>query len=115
MRSIRLHGEAGSVPVNVVSSGIARLHGQLQDYDANCIFNMDETGLLFKLFPKLSHVLPGENGKNLRGTKDMKAISCVSIYVCSDATGLHKVPLAIIGTTQNPRCFCKRTTGSAVL
>ena len=107
IQSVRLHGEAGSVPVNVVSFGIARLRGQLQDYDANCIFNMDETGLFFKLFPKRTYVLPGENRKNLRGTKDMKTKSRVSVYVCSDATGLHKVPLASIGTAQIPRCFRK--------
>ena len=99
------------MPVNFVSSGIARLRGQLQDYDANCIFNMDETGLFFKLFPKRTYVLPGENRKNLRGSKDMKAKSRVSVYVCSDATGLHKVPLAIICTAQNPRCFRKGPPG----
>ncbi|PXF47641.1 Jerky protein-like [Gracilariopsis chorda] len=107
MRSIRLHGEAGSVPLSIVATGISSLREQINDFDADCIFNMDETGLFFKLFPKRTYVLASEDRKRLRGTKDMKAKARVSVYVCTDSTGLHKVPLAIIGAAKNPRCFRK--------
>ncbi|PXF48393.1 Jerky protein-like [Gracilariopsis chorda] len=110
MRSIRLHGEAGSVPLSIVATGISRLREQLNDFDADCIFNMDETGLFFKLFPKRTYVLASEDRKRLRGTKDMKAKARVSVYVCTDSTGIHKVQLAIIGAAKNPRCFRKGET-----
>ena len=35
----------------------------------------------------------------------MKAKSRVSLYVCTNATGSLKVPMSVVGTAANPRCF----------
>lgn len=115
LRSVRLHGEAGSVSVGDVSAGIATLREELLHYNEEFVFNMDETGLCFKLFPKKTYVLPTEDKKKLRGTKEMKAKARVSLYVCTNATGTLKVPMAVIGTAKNPRCFRKGPARMAYL
>ena len=107
LRSVRLHGKGGSASVRDVSTGICRLREHLADFDEEFIFNMDETGLFFKLFQKKTYVLSYEDRDKLRGTKHMKAKARVSLYVCTNATGKLKVPISIIGTAQNPRCFRK--------
>ncbi|CAM9821907.1 unnamed protein product [Phaeothamnion confervicola] len=35
----------------------------------------------------------------------MKAKDRITIYVCTNASGKQKVPLAVIGAAKNPRCF----------
>lgn len=37
----------------------------------------------------------------------MRAKNRVSIYVCTNATGTQRVPVAMIGKPKNPRCFRK--------
>ncbi|CAM9570371.1 unnamed protein product [Phaeothamnion confervicola] len=38
----------------------------------------------------------------------MKAKDRISAYICTSACGAHKVPLAVIGSAKNPRCFMRR-------
>ncbi|PXF45097.1 Jerky protein-like [Gracilariopsis chorda] len=72
---------------------------------------MDETDLFFKLFPKRSYILLGEDKHHVLGTKDMKAKARVSLFVCTNATGTLKVPMYVIGKAPNPRCFRKGSQG----
>ena len=87
---------------------ISELPTTLSDFEEESIFNMDETGLFFKLFSERLYVLPTKNRKFVQGTKDMKAKSRVSIYVCTNAAGTLKDPLAFIGKAKNPLYFRKR-------
>ena len=64
---------------------------------------MDETGLNYRLLPRRTFVHRME--KNVRGTKAMKSKDCVTLYVATNATRTRKVPLSMIGTSENPRCF----------
>ncbi|PXF44777.1 Tigger transposable element-derived protein 6 [Gracilariopsis chorda] len=79
LRSVRLHGEGCSVSVKDVSLDICKLCKKLLDYKYAWIFNMGETGLFFRLFPKRSYILPGEDKHRIRGTKDMKAKARVTL------------------------------------
>ena len=45
LRSVRLHGEGGSVSVQNVSMGISTLREDLLQYNETFVFNMDEKGL----------------------------------------------------------------------
>ena len=58
--------------------------------------------------PKRSYLSTHEGRKTARGTKDMRAKDRVSAYMCTDATGSAKVPMAINGRSKNPRCFNRR-------
>ena len=105
LRSVTLHGKAGAVKVSEVAGGIAELRAALGSFKPEFIFNMDETGLFFKLFPKRSYIMTGENKKLLRGTKEMGAKDRVSAFVCTNAIGSLKLPMALIGKSANLRCF----------
>ena len=105
LRSIALHGAGGSVNASEVASAIANLRAQLREYDTDCIYNVDETGLFFKLLPRRTYICSYENKKSIRGTKSMKSKDRVTAFVCTNACGSEKLPMAIIGKSQKPRCF----------
>ena len=69
------------------------------------IYNIDETGLFFKLFPKQSYVLESESGKKLRGVTGMGAKDRFTLFVCTNATGTRRLPMAMIGKAKKPLCF----------
>lgn len=94
LRSVRIHGEGGRVSGRDVSDGICRLRDQLAHFDEKYIFDMDETGMVLS-FSQKPYITSCQDRKELRGTKDMKAESRVSLYVCMNATGTLKVPMSI--------------------
>ncbi len=55
----------------------------------NNVYNMDETGLFFKLLPNSSYI-KAEDRKTERGIKLMKAKGRVTLYVTTNATGMDK-------------------------
>ena len=74
-------------------------------YDLNNIYNVDETGLLYRVLPRRTYLAPSENRKTARGVKGMKAKELFTTYICVNASGTAKMPLVVIGTAANPRCF----------
>lgn len=105
MKSVRLCGEAGSVDQNAIREGMEEVKSACGNYRLENIFNVDETGLFFKLLPRRTYIMASESRKTVRGTKDMTAKDRLTLYVCTNATGSAKVPVSIIGRSQNPRCF----------
>lgn len=65
------------------------------------IYNCDETGLNYRMLPAKSLALKTE--KSAPGYKKSK--ERVTILACSNATGEHKMKLAMIGKAKKPRCF----------
>ena len=105
LKRFLLHGEAGSVDEKVPPSGMAAVRKECEKYDLNCIYNVDETGLFYRMLPRRTHLAPGENRKTVRGVKGMKAEERSTAYICVNASGTVEMPLAFIGTAANPRCF----------
>lgn len=105
LQSEALLGEAGCVNAGAVEAGMQVVRDACESYDIKNIFNVGETGLFYKLLPKRAYLASSGNRKTARGTKDMKAKDRLSAYVCTNATGSAKVPLAIIGKSETPRCF----------
>jgi hypothetical protein len=104
LKSIILHGEAGAVDHEKIKEGITKMKNIIADFDEENVYNMDETGLFYRLLPRKSYVFKGTESR-MRGKKGMKAKDRLSLYVATNLTGSQKVPLAIIGTSANPRCF----------
>lgn len=104
LKSVRLHGEAGSVDHGKTRERMGEIREISALYDADCILNGDETGIFFRLLPKVSYVLPGEK-KSVRGVKGMKAKDRITLITCTNATGTLKIPLSAIGNSAAPRCF----------
>ena len=107
-RSQSLHGEAGSVDVVALDPEIQKLWDLIKEYNSDEVYNMDETGLFYKVLPNCSYAKV-ENARAARGTKFMKAKDRVTLYVATNATGTNLVPLSIIGKSAKPRCFTNQT------
>lgn len=76
---------------------IARLGVSLDD-----IYNMDKTGLWFLVGP--SRTCTRE--KRQKGIKKHSQI--VTLAICCNATGTHKMLRILLGKSKNPRCFAGR-------
>jgi len=97
-----LHGEAGEVDTEGLEPKIQKIRDLIAEYDPDNVYNMDETGLFFKVLPSYVKV---EKACAARGSKLMKAKDRVTLYVATNKTGTVIVPLSMIGKSQNPRCF----------
>jgi len=70
-------------------------------YSRDQIYNADETGLMWKSLPSKTLVATYE--KKAPGRKVFK--DRVTIMICSNVSGTHKIPLLVIGKVKKPRCF----------
>ena len=69
------------------------------------IYDVDETGLQWKLMPKRTYLSTHEDQKTARGTKYMHYKDRVSAFMYTNAPGTDKVDMTIIGKAKSPRCF----------
>lgn len=106
--SAKLHGEGGSAdPANVekAQTALPELLGELaeQGYTEDDIYNVDETGLFYRADPTRTYILRTEDRKNLRGGK--RAKERITVILCTNASGTHKLKPLIINKSAVPRCF----------
>jgi len=103
IRSLNIQGERLSADSEAAKEFTKTLKDiiKVENYSEDFIYNADETGLYWKSFPKKTLTLSTE--KSAPGYKVNK--QRVTLMICSNATGLHKVPLTMIGKYKNPRCF----------
>jgi DDE superfamily endonuclease/Tc5 transposase DNA-binding domain len=105
LKNINLHGEMGDVDLAAIDEEIKKLRLKLAEFDLDCIFNMDETGLFFRCLPKRSYILKDESEKEVRGSKKMVDKNRVTLVVCCNATNSIKIPITMIGKPKQPECF----------
>ena len=91
-------GESGSVDLEEMENSLIGLRSSLSLYSLDDIFNMDETGLFWKMSP--DSTLASEN---LHGMKLEKAR--ITAAFCCNSTGSIKLPPWFIGQAKSPRCF----------
>ena len=103
--STKLFGEGGEVDKNdpVLQQKLRELEELLCEYEYEHIYNMDETGLFYRVVPRHTTLLPSENKNTTRGKKAQK--ERVTAAVCCNATGSHKVDLFLIGKPKEPACI----------
>ena len=49
-----------------------KLYDEIKTYDADRIYNVDETGIFFIMIPNYTYILPNEDVKTARGRKKAK-------------------------------------------
>ena len=98
IKSYRLHGEAASVELETFHQRRQELRTLLDGYAACDGFNMDETGLFYRMMPSRSLATILLSGKK-------KDKSCISIGLCSNLDGTEKLDPIVINKSLNPRCF----------
>ena len=77
-------------------------------YPPNDVYNMDETGLFWKAIPDTTLATEAQSGM-----KKQKAR--ISLGNCTNADGSDKLPLLVIGSAQQPRCFAANKVNITLL
>lgn len=91
-------GESASADLTVVTEGRRQLQETLAEWDPDCVYNMDETGLFFRLEPDSTLAIGLVRGKK-------KSKERLTVALCANSTGTHKLKPLIIGKSKKPRCF----------
>ncbi|XP_061191527.1 jerky protein homolog [Saccostrea echinata] len=93
-------GEADSADMNAVQTGRGDLQRVLKDYEPDDIFNLDETGLFYRLGPNYTLAT-----QKVSGTKKSK--NRITVALAANATGTTKLKPFVITKVNRPRCFGK--------
>ncbi|CRL04460.1 CLUMA_CG017543, isoform A [Clunio marinus] len=72
----------------------------LAEFPEENIFNLDEFGIFWKATPSRSSELRGETCSDGKLSRNR-----LSILIGANMSGTEKLPLLIIGKSENPRCF----------
>jgi hypothetical protein len=108
LQKMLLHGKGAKVDKNdpELLSTLEELYSIIAQYDPENIYNMDKTRLFFCLLPRYSILMPNEDISSTRGKK--KAKDRVSLIVCANASGTHKIPCVMIRKPKEPTCIKDR-------
>ena len=103
IRQLSLQGEKVSSNVSSVAPFKDELQQLLERESLTLeqLYNCDETGLCYRMLP--SKTLASRSENEASGMKKQK--DRITLLACSNATGMHKLPLMFIGKAANPRCF----------
>lgn len=94
-------GESGSVSDDMMSEWkTVTLPRLLKMFAPKDIYNMDETGLFFRLTPE--RTLTFKNDPCHGGKKSKERLTAV---ICANMDGSDKLDLLVIGKFEKPRCF----------
>ena len=102
--NVALWGKGGSADVSGAAARIALIWSELEAYAAERICNMEEADLLFLCILNRAYAKAGQR-RQARGTKAMKEKDRVSLVLACNATGTHKIPVAMIGKAKHPLCL----------
>lgn len=94
----KLHGESASVETSELNVFRAQLSAIIDNYEPCDVFNMDETGLFYRMEPSKSL-----GTKSLKGRKKDK--DRITIGLCANMDGSEKLEPIVIGKSIKPRCF----------
>jgi hypothetical protein len=94
----KLQGEASSADLNAIIEALPLLKNKCDSYPLERIYNMDETGLFYRLEPDRTLAT-----QRLSGRKKNK--ERLSIALCANSDGSHKLKPLIIGKSKKPQCF----------
>ena len=94
------HGELGNVNRVMVEEELIEIRQDLDPYDSEDIYNMDESALYWKMSPEGTLAT-----EQMPGTKVEK--SRISINLAVNVTGTHRLYPWFIGTAAKPRCFSR--------
>ena len=100
--SFRLHGKGGNTQVPGTDDRMQEIRGILSTYQLMNTYNVDESGLPYRMGPNRTYLTASENRAETRGTEMQKHKQSVSIVMCVNADGSHAFPVHYIGKSRNP-------------
>jgi len=102
--NVTMHGQAGAVNLMAAAAAVEEIRLRLEAFPPDRIYSMDETGLLLRCLPSRSYV-PRKDRRCARGTKAVRHMDRLTFFLYTNATGTHKLPVAMIGEAAKPLCF----------
>ena len=103
--SFQLHGTGGSsLPVGT-DDRMIEIRDVLSQYDPKNIYNMDESGLFYRLGPSRTYLAANESRNDTRGTELQKHERRFSIVMWVNSDGSHILSVSYLGTAMNPNFF----------
>ena len=97
----KMHGERASVDEKSTDAWVKDiLRPTLDRYKDDDVYNVDETGLFWKLLPDRTFALKGETCAGVKISRER-----VTIMLCCNMTGTDKRHPISIGKYANPRCY----------
>ncbi|XP_046472560.1 jerky protein homolog-like [Neodiprion pinetum] len=103
IKNLQITGEKLSADVeaaNMYKAEFAEMVAR-KKLERSQVFNMDESGLVYKSTPKRTFVA-ADQAQAAGGKKQLER---VTIATCSNADGSFMLPLILIGKSKNPRCL----------
>ena len=94
-----LSGESAGVDAQLITDGKQAAREVISKYEPRDVFNMDETGLFFKMTPDRS-LTTADDTKGVKRQKDR-----ITVALCCNLDGSEKMRPFVIGKTLKPRCF----------
>jgi len=100
IKQIVCHGEAGSADIVNVAISQSTCSFLFRDSSADDIYNADETGLFWRALPSKTLATKMRQGHKL-------PIDRITIMLCCNASGTHKLMPLVINKSEHPRSFGK--------
>lgn len=102
IRHVVIAGEKLSADDDAAKDFVEKFQKLVSDSNlvAEQVYNVDETGLNYKMLPKSTLAAKNEPVLGTKLAKDR-----LTIATCSNASGSHKLPLFVIGKSKKPRAF----------
>lgn len=102
IRELNIQGEQLSAAnIETINAYKEEFKSIVAGYTRDQIYNADETGLNYKAVP--TKTLASLSETFAPGHKMQK--QRVTVMVCGNASGSHRMPLLLIGNAKKPRCF----------
>jgi hypothetical protein len=98
IKSFRRFGESSALDMEAVGAVLSDIRVIVDAYAKKDVFNMNETGLYWRL--QVDNSLATHQ---LEGRKIYK--ERITLVICANSDSSKKIPLTIIGKHLNPRCF----------
>jgi hypothetical protein len=92
-------GESESVNEDIVIEWKNSLKEKYNSYEHKNIFNIDETGIFWRLLQNKTYSLPEESAKGYKKIKDR-----ITVLLLVNMDGSERL-IVVIGKYKNPRCF----------
>lgn len=92
-------GESFSVSQTAIDNWKSELIELIKNYDSKDIFNLDETGLFWKLLPTKTYAFSTESRFGIKQLKNR-----VTLTVITNANGSER-KVCLIGASKRPHCF----------
>lgn len=103
IRQFTVSGESLSTDAHSIDPFLHRFRAKINELglSESQIYNVDETGLFFRMLPNKIYVAANEKSAPGRKTRKER----ITILYCANADGSHKIKPLVFSKSKNLRCF----------